>query len=173
MKAISSTLEPVLFIMLCKVELPFESMDAILMSDQLKWKLLRSTFVRCCLLCCTRWFQLLQSIYVTRDRVILKFEARVQIYVAVLNICCEIQSSGGNFVRFSKITSYEISFWLVLVKNMRSIRFLGVWWHYFAVNSRISETFSEKSSTFRWNVEYYKDESECSFQFRDLRSRVK
>ena len=69
----------------------------------------------------------LQSIYVTRDRVILKFEARVQIYVEVLNICCEIQSSGRNVVRFSKITSYEISFWLVLVKNMRSIRFLGVW----------------------------------------------
>ena len=38
MKAISSTFEPVLFIMLCKVELPFESMDAILMSDQFKWK---------------------------------------------------------------------------------------------------------------------------------------
>ena len=69
----------------------------------------------------------LQSIYVTRDRVILKFEARVQIYVAVLNICCEIQNSGTNVVRFSKINSYEISFWLVLVKNMRSIRFSGVW----------------------------------------------
>ena len=60
MKAISSTFEPVLFIMLCRVKLPFESMDAILMSDQFKWKLLRSTFVRCCLLCCTRWFQLLK-----------------------------------------------------------------------------------------------------------------
>ena len=36
MKAISSTFEPVLFIMLCRVELPFESMDAILMSDQFK-----------------------------------------------------------------------------------------------------------------------------------------
>ena len=69
----------------------------------------------------------LQSIYVTRDREILKFEARVQIYVAVLNICCEIQKSGRNVVRFSKINSYEISFWLVLVKNMRNIRFLGVW----------------------------------------------
>ena len=42
MKAISSTFEPVLFIMLCRVELPFQSMDAILMSDQFKWKLLRS-----------------------------------------------------------------------------------------------------------------------------------
>ena len=69
----------------------------------------------------------LQSIYVTRDRVILKFEARVQIYVAVLNICCEVQNSGRNVVRFSKINSYEISFWLVLFKNMTSIRFLGVW----------------------------------------------
>ena len=36
MKTISSTFKPVLFIMLCKVELPFESMDAILMSDQFK-----------------------------------------------------------------------------------------------------------------------------------------
>ena len=44
MKAISSPFELVLFIMLCRVELPFESMDAILMSDQFKWKLLRSTF---------------------------------------------------------------------------------------------------------------------------------
>ena len=69
----------------------------------------------------------LQSIYVTRDRVILKFEPRVQIYVAVLNICCEIQKSGRNVVRFSKINSYEISFWLVLFKNLRNIRFLGVW----------------------------------------------
>ena len=73
----------------------------------------------------------LQSIYVTRDRVILKFEARVQIYMAVLNICCEIQNSDRNVVRFSKINSYGISFWLVLLKNMRNIRLLGVWWHYF------------------------------------------
>ena len=114
----------------------------------------------------------LQSIYVTRDREILKFEARVQIYVAVLNICCEIQNSGRKIVSFSKINSYEISFWLVLFKNMRNIRFLGVWWHYFAVNSRISEIFSEKSWTFRWNVENYKEELEYSFQFRNLRSRV-
>ena len=58
--------------------------------------------------------RLLQSIYVTRDRVILKFEARVQIYMAVLNICCEIQNSDRSVVRFSKINSYGISF-------------LGVW----------------------------------------------
>ena len=69
----------------------------------------------------------LQSIYVTRDRVILKFEARVQIYVAVLNICCEIQNSSRNIAGFSKINSCEISLWLVLVKNMRNIRFSGVW----------------------------------------------
>ena len=56
----------------------------------------------------------LQSIYVTCNRVFLKFEARVQIYVVVLNICCEIQSFGGNIIRFSKINSYEISFWLFL-----------------------------------------------------------
>ena len=69
----------------------------------------------------------LQSIYVTCDRVILKFEARVQVYVAVLNIGCEIQNSGVNGVRFSKINGYEISFWLFLFQNMRNIRFLGVW----------------------------------------------
>ena len=71
-------------------------------------------------------FYLLQSIYVTRDRMILKFEVRVQIYVAVLNIGFKIQNSGGNVVRFSKINSFEISF-LFLFKNMRIIRFLGVW----------------------------------------------
>ena len=98
----------------------------------------------------------LLSIYDMRDRIILKFEARVQIYVAVLNICCEIQNSGRNIARFSKINSCEISFWLVLYKNMRNMRFLGVWCHYFAVNSWISEIFSEKSSTFHWNVENYK-----------------
>ena len=52
----------------------------------------------------------LQSFYVTRDHMILKFEARVQIYVAVLNIGCKIQNSGGNVVSFSKINSCEISF---------------------------------------------------------------
>ena len=55
-------------------------------------------------------FQTLQSIYVTRDRVILKFEARVQIYMAVLNIGCKIQNFAGNVVSFSKINSCEISF---------------------------------------------------------------
>ena len=69
----------------------------------------------------------LQSIYVTRDRVILKFEERVQIYMAVLNICYEIQNSDRNVVCFSKINRYGISFWLVLFKNMRNIRLLGVW----------------------------------------------
>ena len=44
---------------------------------------------------------LLQSIYVTRDRVILKFEAAVG---------CEIQNSSGNIVSFSKINRCEISF---------------------------------------------------------------
>ena len=52
----------------------------------------------------------LQSIYVTRDRVILKFEARVQIYMAVLNIGCKIQNFAGNVVSFSTINSCEISF---------------------------------------------------------------
>ena len=118
-------------------------------------------------------FIILQSIYVTRDRLILKFEARVQIYVAVLNFGCEIQNSGGNVVSFSKINSFEISFELLLLKNMRIIRFLGVWWNYLAVNSRISERLSEKTSTFRWNVESYREDFECSFQFRFFRSRVK
>ena len=53
--------------------------------------------------------QHLQSIYVTRDRVILKFEARVQIYFTVLNIGCKNQNSGDNVVSFSKINSCEIS----------------------------------------------------------------
>ena len=53
---------------------------------------------------------LLQSIHVTRDHGILKFEARVQIYVAGLNIGCKIQNSGGNVISFSKINSREISF---------------------------------------------------------------
>ena len=51
----------------------------------------------------------LQSIYVTRDRAILKFEARVQVYVAVLKFGCEIQNSGWNIVSFSKINSCEVS----------------------------------------------------------------
>ena len=55
------------------------------------------------------------------DHVIFKFEARVQIYMAFLNICCETQNSGRNVVRFSKINSYKISFQLVLFKNMRNI----------------------------------------------------
>ena len=52
----------------------------------------------------------LESIYITCDRVILKFEARVQSYVAVLKFGCEIQNSGGNVVSFSKVNSCEVSF---------------------------------------------------------------
>ena len=62
----------------------------------------------------------LRSIYVMRDRVILKFEARVHIYVALLNFGCEIQNSGRNIVRFTKINRYEISFWLLLFKGALS-----------------------------------------------------
>ena len=69
----------------------------------------------------------LQSIYVTRDGVILKFDARVQIYVAVLNIGCEIKNSAENVASFSKINSCEILLEIILFKNMRIIRFLGVW----------------------------------------------
>ena len=61
------------------------------------------------------------------DRVILKFEVRVQIYVVGLNVGCEIQNSGGNVISFSKINSCEISFSLFLFKNMRIIGFLGEW----------------------------------------------
>ena len=52
----------------------------------------------------------LQSIYVTRDHVIWKFEARVEIYVTVLKFGCEIQNSGGNVVISPKINSCETSF---------------------------------------------------------------
>ena len=106
---------------------------------------------------------LLQSIYVTRDRVILKFEARVQIYMAVLNICCEIQNSDRNVVRFSKINSYGISFWLVLFKNMRNIRLLGVWWHYFQLIREFQRYFPRnlehsvgmlKITKRNWNVRF-------------------
>ena len=69
----------------------------------------------------------LQSVHVTRDRVLMKSEARVQIYVAVMNIGCEIQNSSGNVVSFSKIlNSHEVPFYLFLFKNMRNIRLLGV-----------------------------------------------
>ena len=61
----------------------------------------------CCLFI---YLWLLQSVYVTRERVILKFEVRVQIYVVVLKFGCEIQNSGGNVVSFSKINSCEILF---------------------------------------------------------------
>ena len=53
---------------------------------------------------------LLQSIYVARDQVILEFEARVKIYLEVLNFGCEIQNSSGNIVSFSKTSRCEISF---------------------------------------------------------------
>ena len=53
---------------------------------------------------------LLQSIYVMRDNVIWKFEARVQIYVAVLKFGYEIQNSSGNVLSFSKINSCEVPF---------------------------------------------------------------
>ena len=52
----------------------------------------------------------LRSMYVTRDRVILKFETGVQMYVAVSNFGFEFQNSGGKVVSFSKTNSSEISF---------------------------------------------------------------
>ena len=92
MKATEQHFPVVLFIMLCKVVLTFESVDEILKCDHLnesywavlscdtvyyavqggsnfwvcgwnpkvwpfKWKLLCNTFLRYCLLCCTRWFR--------------------------------------------------------------------------------------------------------------------
>ena len=52
----------------------------------------------------------LQSIHVMQDPgpVFLKCELNVPIYV--LNIGCEIQNCCENFVSFSKVNSYEISF---------------------------------------------------------------
>ena len=50
----------VLFIMLYKAVLCFKSVDETLVSMwPFKWKLLSSTFMWYCLLCCTRWFSLL------------------------------------------------------------------------------------------------------------------
>ena len=83
--------------------------------------------VVCALLSRTEFFRLTVNLRHRGDRVILKFEARVQIYMAVLNIGCKIQNSAGNVVSFSKINSCEMSFYLFLFKNMRIIRYLGVW----------------------------------------------
>ena len=55
MKAIEQYFPVVLFITLYKVILTFESVDEIQV-PLLKRKLLSSTFLWCCLLCCTRWF---------------------------------------------------------------------------------------------------------------------
>ena len=60
MKATELYFPVVLFIMPYKVVANFESMDEILLKVwPFKWKLLRCTFLWCCLLCHTRWFQLL------------------------------------------------------------------------------------------------------------------
>jgi len=56
MKATEQYFPVVLFIMLYKVVLTFESVDEILKCDlQMKATEL-ITFLWCCLLCCTRWF---------------------------------------------------------------------------------------------------------------------
>ena len=57
-KLLSSFFPVVLFIMLYMVILTFESVDEIWSPKvwPFKWKLLSSTFLWCCLLCCTRWF---------------------------------------------------------------------------------------------------------------------
>jgi len=54
MKATEQYFPVVLFIMLYKVVLTFESVDGILRCDYSNVKLLSSTFLRCCLLYCTR-----------------------------------------------------------------------------------------------------------------------
>ena len=56
MKAIERYFHVVLFIMLYKVALPFEACGWNPSVWPFKWKLLRSTFMWCSLLCCTRWF---------------------------------------------------------------------------------------------------------------------
>ena len=88
----------------------------------------------------------LQSIYVTRDCVIVKFEVRVQIHEAVLRFGCEIQNSGGNVVSFSKINSCEI------FANFREI---------------FRESFNILLECCS-----YKEDFECSFHFRSFRSRM-
>ena len=85
-----------------------------------------------------------------RDCVILKFEARVQIYVAVLNIGCKIQNSGGNVVSFTKINSCEISFSLFLFKNMRIIRFLLCLSVEYATKEVSRPSFSVKTLLLSW-----------------------
>ena len=57
MKATEQYFPVVLFIMLYEVVLSFESVDEILRVT-IQMKLLSSTFMWCCLLCCTRWFEL-------------------------------------------------------------------------------------------------------------------
>ena len=52
MKATEQYFPAVLFVMLYKVVLTFESVDEILKCDNIQIKLLSSTFLWCCLLCC-------------------------------------------------------------------------------------------------------------------------
>ena len=56
MKAAEQYFLVVLFIMLYKVVLTFESVDEFLKCDHSNERLLSSTFLWYCLLCCTRWF---------------------------------------------------------------------------------------------------------------------
>ena len=110
----------VLFIVLYKVVLTFESVDEILKCDHstescwavlscsavyyavqggskfwvcgwnpkvwpFKWKLLSSTFLWCCLLCCTRWFYLL-SLWIKSYSVTIQMKATEHYFPVVLFI---------------------------------------------------------------------------------------
>ena len=56
MKATEQYFTVVLFIMLYKLVITFESVDEILNCEPFKRKLLSSTFLWCYFLYCTRWF---------------------------------------------------------------------------------------------------------------------
>ena len=85
-KATEQYFNVVLFIMLYKVALSFESVDEILKCDHSnKSDVLSSTFLWCCLLCCTRWFYRL-SLLMKSQCVTIQIKATEQYFPVVLFI---------------------------------------------------------------------------------------
>ena len=76
MKASEQYFPVVLFIiiMLYKVVLSFESVDEILKCDIQMKAIEQTTFLQCCLLCCTRWFYLL-SLWMKSSSVTIQMNA--------------------------------------------------------------------------------------------------